>query len=168
MFQTAVVCIMLLTAGVLAVRYMDDAGRGSAMATTSAAPSSGTVGQNSRSIMIARDTSGHFLTDARVDGVRLPFVVDTGATHIALRQSDAARLGIRPSSRDYTAKVRTANGTVSAAVVEINRVEIGSITVNDVTGLVLPDEALGANLLGMGFLSRVRWTYERGRLLIEQ
>jgi aspartyl protease family protein len=168
MGQIVVVCLMLLAAGVLAVRYVDGIGRGSAMATEPATPASATVAQNSRSIMIARDNSGHFMTDARVDGVRLPFVVDTGATHIALRQSDAARLGLRPAPRDYTAKVRTANGVVGAAMVEINRVDVGGITVRDLTGLVLPDEALGANLLGMGFLSRVRWTYERGRLVIEQ
>jgi aspartyl protease family protein len=48
------------------------------------------------------------------------------------------------------------------------RLGIGNIVVRDVPALVHPDEVLGVNLLGMSFLSRVRWTYERGRLVIEQ
>ena len=55
-----------------------------------------------------------------------------------------------------------------AALVQLATVEIGDITVRNVPALVHPDEALGVNLLGMSFLSRVRWTHERGKLIIEQ
>jgi len=55
-----------------------------------------------------------------------------------------------------------------AAPVELNRVEIGDIIVRNVMALVLPDEALGQNLLGMSFLSRVHWQYQSGKLLLEQ
>jgi aspartyl protease family protein len=47
-------------------------------------------------------------------------------------------------------------------------VEVGEITVRDVTALVVPDAALNVNLLGMSFLSRVRWTQDRGQLVLEQ
>jgi len=47
-------------------------------------------------------------------------------------------------------------------------VEVGNIMVRNVPALVHPDEALGVNLLGMSFLSRVRWMHERGRLVLEQ
>ena len=47
-------------------------------------------------------------------------------------------------------------------------VEVGDIVVRNVRALVHPDEALGVNLLGMSFLSRVRWTHERGKLVLEQ
>ena len=49
-----------------------------------------------------------------------------------------------------------------------NRVEVGDIVVRNVPAIVMPDEALSVNLLGMSFLSRVRWTHERGRLVLEQ
>ena len=111
---------------------------------------------------------GHFRTEARVDGRRLELVVDTGASQIALRAEDAARLGIHPTPRDYNVKVATANGITRAAVVELRMVEVGNIVVRNVPALVHPDEALGVNLLGMSFLSRVRWTHERGRLILEQ
>ena len=50
----------------------------------------------------------------------------------------------------------------------LDRVELNGITVRDVEALVMPDEALSTNLLGMSFLSRVKWAHDRGRLVLEQ
>jgi aspartyl protease family protein len=123
---------------------------------------------NSRTVTLSRSSDGHFRTEARVDGRRLELVVDTGASQIALRASDAARLGIHPTPRDYNVRVSTANGITRAALIQLQRVEVEDIVVRDVAALVQPDEALGVNLLGMSFLSRVRWTHERGKLILEQ
>jgi aspartyl protease family protein len=95
-------------------------------------------------------------------------MVDTGASVIALRESAAAKLGIHPAPRDYTAKANTANGVAKAAPVVLNRVEVNGITVRDVRAFVMPDAALGTNLLGMSFLSKVKWTHDKGRLVLEQ
>lgn len=95
-------------------------------------------------------------------------MVDTGASVIALRERDAARLGLHPARRDYTVNVSTANGTLKAAPVELNRVEVGGLTVRNVAALVLPDDALSQNLLGMSFLSKVKWEHRNGRLVLEQ
>jgi aspartyl protease family protein len=123
---------------------------------------------NSRSVTIPRDGRGHFTVEARVDGRRLQFMVDTGASIIALRESAAAKLSIYPSPRDYTIGVQTANGVGRAAEVRLNSVEIDGIVVRDVRALVMPDKALGENLLGMSFLSRVKFSHERGKLVLEQ
>jgi aspartyl protease family protein len=123
---------------------------------------------NSRSITLTKRSHGHFEADARVDGRRVDFLVDTGASHIALRESTAARLGIRPSPSEYTVAVATANGIARAAPVRLNVVELGDVRVRDVTALVQRDNALGVDLLGMSFLSRVRFSHERGKLIIEQ
>ena len=98
----------------------------------------------------------------------IDFMVDTGASMIALRESAAARLGIIPRPRDYTGRTQTANGVGKAAPVRLDRVEVNGITVRDVEAVVMPDEALSVNLLGMSFLSRVKWTHDRGRLVLEQ
>lgn len=156
----------MLAAGVLAVRYLDQAGRVPvANAMAAAAPA---VPNNSRSLEIKAGNGGHFQVEARVDGRRLAFVVDTGASQITIRASDAARLGFHPSPRDYTLKINTANGEGRAARVELRMLEVGDIIVRDIVAIVVPDEALSVNLLGMSFLSRVRWTHERGRLVLEQ
>jgi aspartyl protease family protein len=121
-----------------------------------------------RTASIPRGANGHFEADAYVDGRRMGFMIDTGASVIALRQQDAARLGIRPAQRDFIAKVTTANGVVFAAPTELASVELGGILVHNVAAIVLPDEALAQNLLGMSFLSRIHWQYQGGRLMLEQ
>ena len=76
---------------------------------------------------------------------------------------------IFPRPADYTARVSTANGTIKAAPATLGRIQIGDITVFDVPALVLPDEALGQNLLGVSFLSRLkRYEYTNGRMVLEQ
>ena len=160
---------MILGAGVVAARLADRsvpiAASPSAMA---AAQEPAPAASNSRTVTLSRSSDGHFRTEARVDGRRLELVVDTGASQIALRASDAARLGIHPTPRDYNVRVSTANGITRAALIQLQRVEVEDIVVRDVAALVQPDEALGVNLLGMSFLSRVRWTHERGKLILEQ
>jgi aspartyl protease family protein len=123
---------------------------------------------NNRNMTIPRGPNGQFNVEAEIDGRRMQFIVDTGASSIALRESEAARLGIHPARRDYTMRTATANGIIRVAPVELNRVDIGSLTVRNVQAVVIPDEALGQNLLGMTFLSRVRWEHRDGRLLLEQ
>ena len=121
-----------------------------------------------RTVTLNSDRSGHFQTDVRVDGRTIEFLIDTGASLVALNEKSAARLGIHPTARDYTYKTQTANGVGKAARVRLDRVEINGITVYDVDAFVMPDEALSTNLLGMSFLSRVKWTHDRGRLVLEQ
>jgi aspartyl protease family protein len=123
---------------------------------------------NSRAVSISRGQNGQFSVDGMVDGRRVSFMVDTGASAVALREGDAARLGIHPSQREYTARISTANGVIMAAPVQLNRVEVGDLIVRNVTAMVLPDEALGQNLLGMTFLGQVHWQYQSGRLVLEQ
>ena len=96
-------------------------------------------------------------------------MVDTGASLVIIRESDAAQVGIRPMRSDYTATVSTANGKIKAAPAKLERIEIGGITVYDVPALVLPDDALWQNLLGVSFLSRLkRYEYANGRMVLEQ
>lgn len=134
-----------------------------------ATPVAAAAVQSGRSLTIPRDAHGHFRVDARVDGRRVGFMVDTGASTIALTESDAGRLGVRPSRSEYTVNVKTANGTVKAAPVRLNMVEVGGLQVRDVQGLVVADNSLSENLLGMSFLSRLRrFEYANGKLVLEQ
>jgi aspartyl protease family protein len=129
-----------------------------------------TVAQASgRSLDIPRDARGHFATDGRIDGQRINFMVDTGASLVALNEKSAARFGLRPLRSDYNATVSTANGTVKAARTRLAMIELGGLVVRDVDALVLPDEALSENLLGLSFLSKLkRFEYANGRMVLEQ
>jgi aspartyl protease family protein len=122
-----------------------------------------------RSLSIPRDARGHFQTEGRIDGQRIAFMVDTGASVIALNETSAARFGLRPSRGDYNARVSTANGTIKAARTRLAMVDIGGLVVRDVEAMVLPDEALSENLLGLSFLSKLkRFEYANGKMVLEQ
>jgi aspartyl protease family protein len=123
--------------------------------------------QGTRTVVLTAAGS-HFAAEARVDGRPVDFMVDTGASYVTLRASDASRLGYNPRDRDYRVRVSTANGEGRAAAIELDRLEVGEITVRDVPALVVVDDALAVNLLGMSFLSRVRFQYERGQMILEQ
>ena len=166
MVRILITALVLLAGGVIAVRYVENAGRAPVAMTAAPVPVSSAA--SARNIVLTKGNNGHFAVEARVDGRRLEFLVDTGASHIALRQSDAARLGIHPRSSDFTVRVSTANGVTKAAMVELRMVEVGDIVVRNVPAIVHSDEGLSVNLLGMSFLSRVRWSHDRGRLVLEQ
>jgi aspartyl protease family protein len=122
-----------------------------------------------RSLSIPRDARGHFQAEGRIDGQRIDFMVDTGASVIALNEKSAARFGLRPSRGDYNANVATANGTIKAARTRLAMVELGGLVVRDVDAMVLPDEALSENLLGLSFLSKLkRFEYAGGKMVLEQ
>jgi aspartyl protease family protein len=164
--------IAALVAGVYFARVADQTVTVSlpsqaAVAQSSEQPMQSSAGQHTMDLSGGRD--GHFHANARVEGRHLDFLVDTGASRVALRESDAAMAGVHPMPRDYTALVSTANGTIKGAPVTLSRIEIGDITVFDVPALVLPDQALAQNLLGVSFLSRLRrYEVADGRLRLEQ
>jgi aspartyl protease family protein len=165
-----VFAILALAAGILVPQYATSVRTKPAPAAALAArPESATPSDNSRSMVVPRDAHGHFVVDGRVDGRQLSFMVDTGASVVALTMSDAARLGIHPAQREFTVEVKTANGSVRAAPAELDTIEIGDLVVRDVAAIVLPDQALRDNLLGLSFLSRLRrFEYSDGRLVLEQ
>jgi aspartyl protease family protein len=136
----------------------------------SAAPAAAPqTSSNYRTVTVRSDASGHFRVEGSVDGRRLDFMVDTGATVVALRERDAGKLGIFPSPRDYTGRTSTANGVIKVAPVRLSSLEVNGIRIYDVNAVVIPDEALSVNLLGMSFLSRVRrFEMANGRLVMEQ
>jgi aspartyl protease family protein len=122
-----------------------------------------------RSLNIPRDPRGHFLTEGRIDGQRIGFMVDTGASLVALNETSAARFGLRPMPAEYNLTVSTANGTIKAARTHLNVIEVGDLIVHDVDAMVLPDEALSENLLGLSFLSKLhRFEYADGQMVLEQ
>jgi aspartyl protease family protein len=173
MRSITVIATLAVGFGVVAPRFLSSVGSPSAPATAvrqvhAAAPVSGGDAR-SRSVAIARNGRGHFDIDGRVNGRRIGFVVDTGASVVALTARDAARLGIRPPPSAFTVDVKTANGVVRAAPARLDVVEIGNLQLRDVSALVVPNDALTDNLLGLSFLSRLhRFEYSDGKLVLEQ
>lgn len=160
--------VAAIAAGALVPKLYSPQQRQPVAATANVAAVAPATQASGRSVTLERGSNGHFRAEARIDGRRIDMMVDTGASVIALRQRDAARLGIHPVPRDFNAPVSTANGVIKAARVELSRVEVGGVVVRDVAAMVLPDDALGENLLGMSFLAKLRWEQRNGRLILEQ
>lgn len=138
-------------------------------APAATAPGPPLSSQSARSLVVGRERDGHFHVEAVVGGRRIPLLVDTGASMIALTQMDAERLAIRAGPNDPKLRVQTANGLVEVPRVRLAAVSIGGLTVRDVDAVVMPDRALSHNLLGMSFLSRLRRFEFRGsQLVLEQ
>lgn len=116
-------------------------------------------------VALRAGTGRHFRAVAEVNGQRVQFLIDTGASDVALTRDDARRIGIDPDRLTYNLPYRTANGTSFGAAVRIDQIRIGDITVDDIGGHVAAGD-LGQSLLGMSFLRRLSGFEVRGDELI--
>lgn len=98
---------------------------------------------------------GQYWTNARVNNGMVKFLVDTGATTVALTPEDARRAGIRLDELNYNVAVSTAAGQNVAAEVYLKTISIGPVTLRNVRALVIP-EGLNTSLLGMTFLGQLQ------------
>jgi aspartyl protease family protein len=109
---------------------------------------------------------GHFRIQARVNGGRVTFMVDTGATDIVLAPDDARRIGFDPETLVFDQIAETANGTVGGAAVRLDSLVVGSIEMNRLPATVNGAD-MSESLLGMEFLNRLHgWRVENGVLTL--
>ncbi len=119
-----------------------------------------------REVRLPAGANHQYYVTAAVNERPASFLVDTGASYVAMRDSDARAADIYVSWADYKHPVRTANGETKAAVIDIDVIEIDGIRVENVKAFILPDDQLGVNLLGMSFLSRLESVEQRGGELV--
>lgn len=110
-------------------------------------------GSSAASVTLNADSTGHFVASGTVNGASMRFLVDTGATLIALPAADARRAGVVYANAPQGV-VSTAGGPAVAYKVKLTEVSIGGVTLNNVDAVVL-DKGLTMPLLGMSFLSRM-------------
>ena len=100
-------------------------------------------------------TNGQFFAQGRVNSGSVRFLIDTGASTIALTPEDARKAGVDLRRLEFTVPVDTANGRTMAANVMLRDVRIGGVRVNNVRGLFIA-EGLQISLLGMTFLGELQ------------
>ncbi len=109
---------------------------------------------------------GHYFLTAEIGGADVDFLVDTGASLIALSYEDAERIGLDPDNLDYTGRVQTANGITLVAPVTLDTVRVGQLEVDRVEAVVTR-ASMGTSLLGMSFLRRLEgYQVEDGNLVL--
>lgn len=103
---------------------------------------------------VSKAADGHYWAEGVANGARVRFLVDTGASAVALTLADAKRLGLAPERLDYGYEVSTAGGKARAARVMLDSVSVAGARVADVEAFVI-EKGLETSLLGMSYLGRL-------------
>ena len=109
----------------------------------------------SASVVSIPRRDGQFFTHARVNSGSVDFLIDTGASVVALTLADARKAGINTATLHYDQGVNTANGLTYAAAVILDDITVGGIRLRNVEGVVMK-EGLHTSLLGMTFLGKLQ------------
>jgi aspartyl protease family protein len=124
------------------------------------------AGDARQSAVLSADSRGHFHADGSVNGGAIRFILDTGATSIALPASEAVRIGL-DYRKGRPAMIRTANGPAPAWRILLDTVRVGGIELQQVGALVL-EQGLETPLLGMTFLNRVEMHRDGDRMTLKR
>ena len=119
-------------------------------------------------VLIYRDSTGMFKTVGSINGLPVKFLVDTGASSVAMNSAQARRLGIDYHVEGDLIYVTTASDVVPAYRVKLNIVKVGSIQLRNVTGVVIESAQPADVLLGMTYLSRVEMINQGNRLILRR
>lgn len=118
-----------------------------------------------REIVLQRNKFGHYVTSGEINGQPVTFMLDTGATGVALPEAMASRLGL---SRGRAFPTQTANGMSTSYAVTLGTVSVGEIELRDVSAAITPGLQLDEALLGMSFLKHIEFTQRGDTLILRQ
>ncbi|WP_313327745.1 retropepsin-like aspartic protease family protein [Stutzerimonas balearica] len=116
-------------------------------------------------VQLAGNASGHFVAGGRINGERVTFLLDTGATDVAVPIELAKRLGLE---RGAPVMLQTANGPSTGYRTRLARLELGDIVLHDVRAIVAPGFLSEQVLLGMSALKQLEFTQRAGTLVLRQ
>jgi aspartyl protease family protein len=105
-------------------------------------------------VTLQREGDGHFYAPAKIDGRDIRFLVDTGASAVALTRNDAEMLGSYANPSEMTIVGRGVSGDVMGKPVIISSMSVGDLHAINVQAVIIP-EGLDVSLLGQSFLSKV-------------
>ncbi len=117
-------------------------------------------------VVLTAGPGGHFLTDGQINGRTVQFMVDTGATTVALSVADAKRIGLNYQS-GQPVQMSTANGVTQGWRVTLNTVRVGDVMVSGVEAVVSPG-GMPYVLLGNSFLSRFQMNRTNDQMVLER
>ena len=135
-------------------RDHDSASPAVAVAPALPTPAAPYAGNGFADATLARAPDGHFYAELLVNGTPVKFLVDTGASSVALTRADAQRIGLQFSDSEFTGYAETANGRVALKPVTLDRITLGPLEATQVQGAII-DKGLTISLLGQSWLKRV-------------
>ncbi|MES2945790.1 MAG: TIGR02281 family clan AA aspartic protease [Pseudomonadota bacterium] len=133
-------------------------------APVSTGGSGGMAGGKGNRIVLTASSGGHFMTAGQINGKAVQFMVDTGATSVAMSAQDAERTGINFKA-GQPVNMSTANGVAQGYRVKLNSVRVGDVEIYDVDAVVIP-QAMPFMLLGNSFLTRFQMLRENDQMTL--
>ena len=121
--------------------------------------------QNAIEVVLERNHQGHYVANGFINGQRVTFLLDTGATQVALPSALAQRLGLELGS---PIQIHTANGLSQARRTRLNTLQLGDIELRDVAALSAPNMHGDEVLLGMSALKQLEFTQKGSTLVLRQ
>jgi len=122
-------------------------------------------GNGIREVTLRRNRYGHYVTGGFINGEPVVFLLDTGATGVAVPESVARRLRL---TRGRAFRTQTANGLATAYSTRLQSVRVGEIELNDVGAGISPGLDTREVLLGMSFLRHIEFTQRGNTLILRQ
>lgn len=116
-------------------------------------------------VRLAAGPGGHYLLDGQIDGQTLTFMLDTGASAVAVPQAVAERLAL---PRQQAVQIRTANGVATGWRTRLGLLQLGDIQLHDVPALITPGMDGEQVLLGMSALRQLEFTQKDGTFVLRQ
>jgi aspartyl protease family protein len=108
-----------------------------------------------KTVVLTANDYGHFHADAEINGRKVDFMLDTGATFVALSYETAQSLGLAPQNMRFSGRSTTANGVARVASITIDAIRIEGIVVKEVAAVVAEPGRMTQNLLGMSFIKQL-------------
>jgi aspartyl protease family protein len=118
-----------------------------------------------REVTLQRNKFGHYVTSGEINGQPVTFLLDTGATGVAIPEAMASRLGLQ---RGQAYRTQTANGTAISYATRLDRVAVADIHLLDVSAGIVPGLQTDEILLGMSFLKHIEFTQRGDTLILRQ
>ena len=118
-----------------------------------------------REVKLKRNRAGHYNVSGKINGYPVEFLLDTGATDIAIPSRVAKKIGLQHL---YETEIHTANGLALAYGTKVQRVSVGAITLSDLTATITTGMTGNIVLLGMEFLKHIEFTQRGDTLILRQ
>lgn len=118
-----------------------------------------------REVVLERNRQGHYVANGEINGVPVTFLLDTGATDVAIPDNIAREAGLRAG---YLGQASTANGVITVYSTTVNELVLGNITLHDVEASITPSMGGDTILLGMSALGRVEFMQQGSTLTLRQ
>lgn len=118
-----------------------------------------------REVVLKRSKNGHYLSKGSINGHEVVFMLDTGATGVAIPMAVAQELSLKRGQRIST---QTANGIATAYATRLDRVSVGDIALDNVVASISPGLQTQEVLLGMSFLRHIEFSQRGDTLTLRQ